>query len=206
MRQFSELSDNAKNRVLTEFVTGRLTFSEVESLNNVDAESLKYALTDFVYQRWQEFRPLPPTPEKAKETMTERLKKIWVRFRCSFAYDVTKIFVLCALLMFAFVNIPRWLSHNFEIDPLSNIYISNGFTALYYLVFALLGISLILLFLDRKSYMYLNPSERTTPDYLSELFQAKPLLRCVLIPFKYYFYLLLFVLLLMYTGKGLVPE
>lgn len=206
MRHFKELSPSAKERILTEFVTGKLAFSEVESLNNVSAETLKIAITDLVYERWQEFRPIAPMPEKAAPTLAERCLKVWIRFRDSFAYDLIKTVALCALLMLSFVNIPRWLSHNFNIDPLSNIYISNGFTALYYVVFALLGISLILLFLDRKTYLYLNPSERTTPDYLTELFQSKPLLRCVLIPFKYYFYLLMFVLLLMYTGKGLVPE
>ncbi|WP_428658147.1 hypothetical protein [Runella sp.] len=206
MRNFEDLSPSTQRALLTDFVNGKVTFSQLEEVNNVQAESFKFALTDYIFEKWEEFKPAAPQPVKITPTLKDQALKVWQHFRASFAYDLIKTVALCGLLMFFFVNIPRWISQYLGIDPLSNIYISNGFTALYYVVFALLGISLILLFLDRKSYLYLNPSERTTPDYLSELFQAKPLLRCVLIPLKYYFYLLLFVLLLMYTGKGLVPE
>ncbi len=206
MRNFEDLSPNTQRALMADFMTGKVNFSQLEELNNVKAESFKFALTDYIFSQWEAFRPPAPTSISAPPTWAERLKKLWSGFRNSWVYDLSKTVSLTGLLMFFFVNLPRWISQNLQIDPLSNIYISNGFTALYYLVFALLGISLVLLFLDRRAYLYLNPSERTNPDYLSELFQQKPLLRCVLIPFKYYFYLLLFVLLLMYTGKGLVPE
>ena len=206
MRNFEDLSPDTQRRLMTDFVSSKVSFAQLEELNNVSAESLKFALTDFVFEKWEEYRPIPEPPKPTPPTLRQRLQKGWGHFRASWVYDLTKTISLTALLMFFFVNLPRWISENLHLDPLSNIYISNGFTALYYLVLALLGISLVLLVLDRRAYLYLNPSERTNPDYLSELFQQKPLLRCVLIPFKYYFYLLLFVLLLMYTGKGLVPE
>lgn len=206
MRNFEDLNTETKRRLMTEFLTGKLSFSDIEELNNVKAETVKFAITDYVLEQWEIYNPPAPIAPTATPTLWEQLKDYWARFRESFGYDLLKLIVLCGTLIVAFVSLPTFIHENFEIDPLSNLYISNGFTALYVLVFGIFGINLVLLVIDRKTYLYLNPSERTNPDYTTELFSQKPLIRCLLIPFKYYFYLFLFVLVLMYVGKGLVPE
>jgi hypothetical protein len=178
MREFHEIDNTLKVKLLEAYFRQEIQYSDIESVYNIDPKTLKNYILSSVSEDWERYSP---TPQKAKYEGLHPYKKLAIQMLVSLGLLVAMYFA-------------GFLLEHIGIDPYTNELISNVLRACGITIICMGFVDWLVFWKDPELFGYMESTVQSETSFETDFKTLTPFERCLILSARFSLYALSFSL------------